>query len=155
MSMMVHHLISDADTVAELGITAEQIATLKDGMFKSKEKEIELESAMKQAGLRQAKLISADEVDEEAVLEAVREAGKLRTRMATLKVKNLLLLRKTLTKEQVDGARKMIRKQMHSRMKDRGGNRGRDGKCDEDRRKGGDCERGRKRDRPADKPASE
>ena len=155
MSMMVHHLISDADAVAELGITSEQITTLKDGMFKNKEKEIDLEAAMKKAGMKQAKLISADEIDEEAVLDAVREAGKLRTQMATLKAKNLLLLRKTLTKEQVDGARKVIRKQMHSRMKERGGDHRRDGRSDRGRREGGGPDRERKRECPADKPASE
>jgi len=51
-------------------------------------------------------------VDENAVMKAVEEAGEVRTAMAKLKVRQLLLVKRTFTPEQIELARKRMRQHM-------------------------------------------
>ena len=64
--------------------------------------------------------------DEKAILAAVEKAGRIRTDQAKLKVKELLLIRKTLTPEQIEKIKELIRQRMNKNREEGNGKRGKD-----------------------------
>jgi Spy/CpxP family protein refolding chaperone len=111
---MIERIIRDRELAERLGLTEDQIRTLKDGVYKLKLQEIDLRAALEKSAMEQAKLMTAEKVDEKALMDAVEKTGSIRTELAKLRVKGLMLLRDTLTGEQI----KEIREQ-HRKMADR------------------------------------
>ncbi len=111
--------------VAEkLGLEPEQIKRLEKGIQHIKEREEALHDKLKQAGRKQAELLMEEEVDEDALMTAIEETGRIRTQMAKLRVKPILLVKQTLTTEQVEEARKLMHR---GRQQQRG--QGREGRA--------------------------
>jgi Spy/CpxP family protein refolding chaperone len=98
---MIERLLESPEIAEAAGITEEQQAMLRDARFESKTREIELRADLEKTGLEQARLMTEETVDEAAVLAAVEKAGALRTELAKLKIGQVLLVKKTLTPEQL------------------------------------------------------
>ena len=96
----LERIVSNPKLAAEMGLTADQIAKMKMAWEDLRQQAKELRAGQETSGMDQAKLLSSEAVDEDAVMAAVERAGKAHTELAKLKVKQLLVLRNTLTPEQ-------------------------------------------------------
>lgn len=112
---MLERIIKNPKLVEELGITEEQIEKIKEEMFSLKEQEIKLRSDMKLLALEQAKLMADENVNEKALMSTVRKIGDVRTEIACLQVKRIILLKQTLTSEQLATIRKLMNKNNRQR----------------------------------------
>lgn len=121
---MVSRLVANSELAARAGLTEEQTTKLKDGLFDLKQKGIELKAQVELAGMEQAKLMTAKEIDEGALMKAVEKAGELRTEQAKLRVKGLVLMKKTLKPEQAEQIRNMMREHMRERFREARGGEG-------------------------------
>jgi Spy/CpxP family protein refolding chaperone len=86
----------------ELGITEEQTSRLQEGLSGVRKQTAELRPQLEQAAMEQARMMTATDVDEAALLAQVEKTGKIRTDIAKLRVKTLLILKTVLTPEQVE-----------------------------------------------------
>lgn len=126
----IARLIMNAKLAEEIGLTKEQISSLRTTLDGMKKKEIDLRGELEKAGIDQARLMSETTPDEKAIMAAVEKSGMISTEFAKLKVQQLLVIRKTLTPEQMEKVKAMMHERM-SKMKDEGGARpwkGRKGK---------------------------
>jgi Spy/CpxP family protein refolding chaperone len=114
---LVDRMAASAELRAELGITEEQASAIRDGIFELRRKQVDLRAALEKAGLEQARLMMQPQVDEEAVMKVIDEAGRNRSELAKLRVRELLLVKRTLTQEQLNGLRKNLRERLHKRGK--------------------------------------
>lgn len=116
-------IVNNQQAASELGLSEEQIKILKTSMENMKKQHDDFQKQLKDAGLEQAKLMTENTVDENAVFAAVEKAGKVKTEMAKARIKHMLLVKKTLKPEQVDKIKEMVQnrvKQMRSEGEIRG-----------------------------------
>ena len=118
--MAVARIVNDAASIAEIGLSAEQVKTLKDSVDQLKIKREELQKQLAELETQQGKLMEEATVDETAVLAGIEKASQLRLELDKLRIQHLLLIKKTLTPEQSAKIKEMI----EQRMKGRGGPRG-------------------------------
>ena len=107
--MLATKIAGDAALAKKLGLTEQQVKALQDGTYEVKKEMISLRAAHELAALDQAKLVAERSVNEDALMKAVEKTGQIRTEMAKLRMKQLLLLKKTLKPEQVEAVKKLIR----------------------------------------------
>lgn len=122
----------------ELGLSEEQRQAIDERLAALEEAHIELRAKMESAALKQARLMTAKELDEPALMAAVEETGHIHTEMAKLRIRHLLFMRQTLKPEQVEKARSIIRERMKRHQQDRSGEDGRhrrEGQWDQNRRR--------------------
>lgn len=112
-------IINHPEIAEEIGLTEEQIKTLRDSMYEMKKQEIRLEAEKKLAAMEQARLLTESTIAEEAVMAAVEKTSKIAAELARLKVKQLLLVKKTLTPEDIKKIEKLMREHMRDRMQER------------------------------------
>lgn len=117
---MIARFVNNPEIAEEIGLTEEQVKTLREGMEDLKNKAKDLRAEMKKAAMEQAKLMTESAVDEEAVMEAVEKTGQIRTEIAKLQIKQLLLVKNTLTREQIEQTRQRMRERMKKRFERRG-----------------------------------
>ncbi|MFC1452028.1 hypothetical protein ACFLSJ_01635 [Verrucomicrobiota bacterium] len=117
---MIRAALDDPEFGEKTGIEEEQVEKIRDGLFEIRREEIRLHAKMDLAALEQAQLMTEQDADEEAVLKAVEETGAVRTELAKLRVRRVLLLRSTLTSDQIAKAKEFLRE----RRKDREGDEG-------------------------------
>jgi Spy/CpxP family protein refolding chaperone len=116
---IVQELLNDAEVAAKAGISADQVATLRSG-FEELKKDIEkLKKDLETASLEQAGILSKASVDEEALMKAVEQTGAVRTEMAKVSMKGLLLVKRTLSPEQIEKVKVLVRETARERMRDR------------------------------------
>ena len=127
----------------KLGLSDEQKAKLKE--LKGSGRNSEIQKKVRTATERQAELLNADKIDEEAVMNAVDEVFELRKEMAKEQVKRVIAVKSILTPEQIAKAREAV-KSMSGPRGERGPRRG-------PSRKGKGPRKGD--DQPADKPDGE
>jgi hypothetical protein len=107
------------ETARKLGLEAAQVKKLKQGLARVQKQEKALHAKLAAAGREQAKLLMAKgKVDEAAIMKAVDKTGRLRTQMAKLRIRPILLVKQTLTAEQIETAHKMMRKRMQGGRRD-------------------------------------
>jgi hypothetical protein len=128
----------EPEVAGKLGLEEDQIAVLKKGIARVQKQEEELRAKLEAAAKEQAELLSAEgEVDEKALMKAIEKTGRIRTQMAKLRMRPILLVKKTLTEEQIKTAKKMMHERMQKHRKEWEKKRGEDGddaeKSDEDR----------------------
>jgi len=82
MDGLVGRIIHHKEIQEKLGLTETQVEKLRKRFFASREKLIDLRAELAKAGMRQARLMTADPVDEEALMQAVEQAGRARTGIA-------------------------------------------------------------------------
>jgi Spy/CpxP family protein refolding chaperone len=123
---MMARMVVNPGMAEKLGISSNQAATLREKLIEIKKKQIDLRAAIEKQGLEQAQLLSATPIDEQAVMAAVEKAGQMKTQMAKQELEAVLLLRKTLTPEQIAKAREMMREHMKQRWQAEGQGPGRE-----------------------------
>jgi Spy/CpxP family protein refolding chaperone len=123
----IMRMLGNPKIVKELGLSEAQVKTLRDAEFETQKRFADLRAELEKAGLDQAKLMTETSVDEKALMATVEKTGALRTEMAKLHVRQLLLLRNTLTPEQRDKAQAMMRRAMEQRRSHAEGRQGAQG----------------------------
>jgi len=129
----IHELLRNPETAERAGVSREQIEQLKTALAGVREEFPKLRAALEKAGMEQAGLMTAERLDEAALMAAVEKAGAIRTEMAKLRVKSLLAVRNTLSPEQINRVRAMSRERPrrplgeHWRERHEGVERRRDG----------------------------
>jgi Spy/CpxP family protein refolding chaperone len=111
-------LLEDGGFAASLGVTPEQKATLREYVEHSRERMKLLREKMEATALEQARLLTQPDIDEPAVMDSVERLGALRTELAKLRIRQLLILRDTLTPEQIEKARGLMRERMARRREE-------------------------------------
>jgi len=109
---VIGRILHHQEIQEELGLTEEQVEQLRRSFFASREKLVDLRAELEKAGMEQAQLMTADSIDEEALMQAVEQAGRARTKMAKLRMRQLVEIREVLTREQLDRARAAMRRRM-------------------------------------------
>jgi len=126
----MHAIVGSEAVARELGLTDEQVQSLRDQIHAGKIRMIDLRASLEKAAIEQARLLMETPVNEKELMKLVEKTGSIRTEMAKERIKHVVLLKNTLTPEQVEKARNIMRKH-HGRMRegfDRGqGDRGRRG----------------------------
>lgn len=116
---MIIRIINHPEIAEEIGLTEEQIKTLRDAMYEIKKQEIQLEAEKKLAAMEQIRLLTESTIDEEGVMAAVDKTSKITADLARLKVKQLLLVKKILTPEHIKKIKELMREHIQERRKER------------------------------------
>lgn len=124
---MIEQYLTSPDASEIFGLDDAKIEEMKNALEKIREKSEALENAMREAADEQAKLMSAETLDKEALMAAVKKTGDLRTEIATINVERLMLVRQNLSREQMEQVQQKIRERMREQMKNRGQDRARQG----------------------------
>lgn len=114
-AMILDEFLNDDSAAAEAGLSAGQITTLKEAWENTKEQQKELKDKLRELAISQARLMQADVPDEEAILELVGQTGDIRTEIAKIRVKNLVLVKRTLTRPQLEKVGEMVRSRLRER----------------------------------------
>lgn len=109
---MIARLLTNPKVAEELGLSQEQIKSLQEKLDALRKEIATLNIDLESSSMEQARLLTAQKVDESAVMSAVEKAGDLRTKIAKLMVQQMLTVKKILTPEQVEKARAMMRERM-------------------------------------------
>ena len=117
----IDRLINNPKLREELGITDDQVDKLKDAKTELEDQRKDLIAEMKDAREAQMKLMQADELDKKAIMTAINQSGKLRTKMDKLRVKGLFRVQDILTDEQLSEVKERMRKGMQKHRKERDG----------------------------------
>ena len=115
---VIAKLAGNPEFLEKIGLTEEQIETFSEGMYELEKEQITLMAEAQIAALEQARLMTAEEIDEKALMKAVEETGAISTELAKIRVRRLILLKKTLTPEQFQEIRTMLRRRVISRGHD-------------------------------------
>ncbi len=110
--IMMGQALRNPRMAEKLGLSEEQQQAIEGQLAELQKAHNSLRAGMEQAGLQQARLMMAEELDEAALMAAVEETGRIRTELAKLRIRHLLFMRKTLTPEQIKKARSAIRDKM-------------------------------------------
>ena len=115
---MMEKLLSNPQMLEKLGLSEEAANQMKGELDKIDLEMIDLKAEMEKIGLKQASAMTAKEVDEDDLMEMVEEAGKIRTKMAKLQIRKMMLFRKNIDPEKMEQARTQLRERMQDRMKE-------------------------------------
>jgi Spy/CpxP family protein refolding chaperone len=111
---MLTGLLENPRVAEEIGLTDDQKAKLKDTAFAHRQEAIKLRAELELAGAQQARLLTEEPLNEQALMDVVEKSGRIRTELAKLHVRGLLDARAVLTAEQRGQLRDVARK-MHQR----------------------------------------
>ena len=125
-------LLQNPELAEELGLTEDQLAEIKSVTGEHRRASMELRHEMEEAALVQVERLSADEIDEDAVMDAVEKTGEIRTEMAKLTMKQFLAFREILTPEQIEKAKDMRQRMREKRMQKGREGQGRGGRMQRD-----------------------
>lgn len=106
---MIVRWLENSKLAKEAGITDEQIAALKTKLDVLRKEQIDLRAELEKMGLEQARLVSAKSLDEAAVMASVDKTSDVHSKMARNRMKQLLIVKETLTPEQTEKIKEMIR----------------------------------------------
>ncbi|MDA0322484.1 MAG: hypothetical protein O2923_07185 [Verrucomicrobia bacterium] len=99
-----------------LGITDTQLETLRAEAEAHQAESRGLEEQLRNCGMQQAKIMTQDEVDEDELMQAIDHCFEIQKELAKLKMQQLLLIKRTLTPEQLEAAKVFMQERMKNRM---------------------------------------
>ncbi len=105
---LLPQLLSNSKTAAEVGLNKEQIDKLNAEINTIKEQLTQKRKEMDKSALKQAQLMSAKKINEQALMKAIDNTGRIRTQIAKLQVKQILIIKQSLTQEQIDKAKQIL-----------------------------------------------
>jgi Spy/CpxP family protein refolding chaperone len=114
----IQRLLDRHAVVEELGLTPEQVKTLKEKATEFENRKRKIREQLDLSGREQVTLLAAEPINTNAVMAVVEKSGKLRTHHAKLAVEELLFIRSTLTAEQLNRM-KQIRERWAARAQQR------------------------------------
>ncbi|MCG8606606.1 Spy/CpxP family protein refolding chaperone [bacterium] len=100
----------------ELGLSDEQVASIKEARFATQKQGIELRSKIKIAQLELKELMQQESVDENEVKRQVEKVGDLRTNQMQNRVQSQLKVRAILTAEQRSKLQTLRKERMQKRF---------------------------------------
>lgn len=118
--MMLQRVLQNEQMAKKLGLTDEQIATLKSSLLETQKQMIKLRAESELAELEVRRLMGEEQVDRAAVMKAIDAASAAHTAIRKAGVEERLKVRETLGQETLD----KIREHMADRMGKRGGQDG-------------------------------
>ncbi len=98
--------------VKQLELTSEQQSQMAAVVNSASNEMSSLRSSMQTLAKKQAELMGAETIDENAVLQLADEIGKVRSDMAKMQIKQMLAARKILTAEQRLKMRELVKHSM-------------------------------------------
>jgi len=104
---LLDRLVANREVAEHMGLTDGQITRLRDESHELRLRQIDLRAELEKAALKQARVMTEEAVDEEALMRAVEDSGSIRTEMAKVRMRQLLLLRNVLTKDQLRKMQKL------------------------------------------------
>jgi Spy/CpxP family protein refolding chaperone len=107
--MMLERILTNADMIAKIGLSDDQAKTLNTAIADIKSKRATIKSQMDALALEQVTKMAQTNVDEKAVLKLVEQIGELRTQIAKSAISELLLIKRTVTPEQMKKMREIAR----------------------------------------------
>ncbi|MEI6971732.1 MAG: hypothetical protein WCL44_09470 [bacterium] len=113
--MLAERILNNEEKAKKLGLTKEQTTAIKEKFLAIKQAEVKLRAEMELAALAQAAEMTKDEVSEAAIMAAIEKTGGIRTELAKLAARRMLVLKQNLTAEQV----KQVKEMLASRSKER------------------------------------
>ena len=137
--ILLRGLMHNEKLAEKLGISGAQLETLRTEAQAHRAEFKGLEEQLRDCGMKQAELVTQDVVDEDALMQAIDHCFEIRKELAKLKMQQLLLVKRTLTPEQIAAAKELMREHMQKRT-----DRMRDGSRP-DRRPDGNNDRPQKR----------
>jgi Spy/CpxP family protein refolding chaperone len=99
--MVLDRLVNNPHVVEKIGLSEAQVQTLRQAGEQIRKELQRIKAEREVASLDQARRMLDDSIDEAAVMANVEKIGKLNTDIAKLKMKQLIVLRQTLTPEQL------------------------------------------------------
>jgi len=119
--MILQRVLENEALAKKVGLTDEQIATLKGSLLETQKQMIKLRAESELAELDVRRLMGEDQVDRAAVMKAIEAAGAAHTAIRKAGAEERLKVREIVGQETLD----KIREHMADRMGKRGG--GQDG----------------------------
>jgi hypothetical protein len=107
--MMLQHILTNSEMIAKIGLSAEQVKTLNTAIKEMKSAREKIKSQMETLAVEQVTKMAQTNVDETAVLKLVEQIGELRTQIAKSAVSELLLIKRTVTPDQMKKMREITR----------------------------------------------
>lgn len=108
-NFFLEKLLMNPEVAQELGLTKEQISALQESIDEISKKTIDLKAELEKAGLGQARLMASGNLDKEAIMSMIDKTSAIRTELAKMQVKKLILIKKTVSAEQIQKIREKIR----------------------------------------------
>ncbi len=130
-SMLLLRIMDDPETAKAINLTAVQREALQKGTKALDDRMTVVSESLRVASLEQAALAAKVMADKQAatneLMTLVQKIGGLRTEQANIQTEKLIVIRDTLSAEQIRAASAAAQKKMEeirARMKQRGGERG-------------------------------
>lgn len=98
--MLLEKTLADPDKVQKVGMSDEQVKTLRSSISSTKQEQINFQSELNALAVDQAGKMVKSDVDEKEIMKTVEKAGDLRTQLVKTWIKQLILAKRTLTPEQ-------------------------------------------------------
>lgn len=115
-NMILDRILNNKRMTEKLDLTEDQVSALRDGIFNLKKEKIRKRAELQIVATEQARILTEGDIDESALMSAVEKTGQVRTDLAKLHMQGLLLMHKTLTKEQREKIGPMLRKRHAQRQ---------------------------------------
>jgi len=115
---MMLNTLRNPQVAEKMGLSEEQRKKIEKKLEQLEDSHLDLKYKMEKAALKQARLMTAKKLDEEALMDVIEEMGGYRTKMAKQRIQLIIFMRETLTPEQIDTMRDMMRKRMKARHKE-------------------------------------
>jgi len=116
---LMGRLLGNAEVAAHLGLSETQMETLKVSAREIRQLRDELRADMEKESLEQARMLTGETIDEDALMRTVERLGDVRTEMAKLRIRQLLVIRNTLNKEQAQKLYSMRQGRAKDMIRDR------------------------------------
>lgn len=107
-SAMLMKALTNPKLAEAIGISEEQVKTLKARFLELQEREVALRAELEAKMMRQIELLADPKSEEQEIMRVVEESGAVRTEMAKLQVSRILAARDVLKPEQIEKARTMM-----------------------------------------------
>ena len=104
------HILKNERAAKALELSDEQREQLKEVMQRLSAQRKALKTQLHDTAMQQAKLLTADEINEDALMDAVEATGKVRTELAKIEMRGLMANHQILTKKQLRQMREMIQR---------------------------------------------
>ncbi len=131
----IDRIINNEKLRKELGITDDQIERLKESKEELNDQRQKLIEKMKETRQKQMELMKADNLDRKAIMTAISQSGKIRTKLEKLRVKKLFRVQDILTDDQMAKVKERIQQHMRERRKEYEMRRSKDGKRKQNKNK--------------------
>lgn len=110
-------VLADPKAVTELGLTEEKVKILKDSMDQGQKQNEIFRKLMIETDQAKRKLMEENSMDENAFIVLAEKAAQARLDMEKTNIKHMILVKKTLTQEQLTKMREKLNDIMHEHAK--------------------------------------